>query len=64
MKHYLPILTFFLLIVGCSSTTQVQNTISNLSFDGKPVVVYTTADNSELRLSLTDKLNFKKLHSQ
>ena len=60
MKHYLPILTFFLLIVGCSSTTQVQNTISNLSFDGKPVVVYTTADNSELRLSLTDKLNFKK----
>ena len=60
MKHYLPILTLFLLIIGCSSTTQVQNTISNLSFDGKPVVVYTTADNSELRLSLTDKLNFKK----
>lgn len=60
MKHYLPILTLFLLIIGCSSTTQVQNTISNLSYDGKPVVVYTTADNSELRLSLTDKLNFKK----
>ena len=59
MKHYLTILSLFLLIVGCSSTTQVQNP-KNISYDGKTIMIYTTADKSELRLSLTDKLNFKK----
>jgi glucosylceramidase len=39
---------------------QVQTILSPASYDGKSVVVYTTADNSELKLSLTDKLSFKQ----
>lgn len=48
-----------------SCTQQKQNTVSvnteKYNVEGKKVIVYTTADSTNLRLTVTDTLNFKDL---
>ncbi|HEV2830682.1 MAG TPA: glycoside hydrolase family 30 protein [Hanamia sp.] len=49
------------LMAGCSS---IRNTVSStektISTDSKNIIVYTTADKTNLRLSITDTLQFKE----
>ena len=59
MKNFLSALTLFLLITSCSSSNETQNLSTQYSSDNKTVTIYTTADSSDLRLTLTDQLTFK-----
>ena len=62
-KILLPIL--FLLLASCTQQKQVVNNqatdTEKFKVEGKQVIVYTTADSTDLRLSLTDTLKFKEL---
>lgn len=64
MKKGLFIATATLLAVSCGQKT-MQSTVSSVSkpysTEGKTVTVYTTAENTDLRLSKTDNLTFKDL---
>lgn len=42
-----------------SNIEQVKSSAATFSTDGKKVIVYSTADSTNLRLSSTDTLNFK-----
>ncbi|MFZ1525275.1 MAG: glycoside hydrolase family 30 protein [Saprospiraceae bacterium] len=59
MKHIF--ITTILFIVTIVSAQTKRATGIYFSTNGKTVTVYTTADNSNLRLTQTDKLGFKKL---
>lgn len=59
MKIFLISLTLFSIIVGCSPKTEIQSSSQQFLTDGKVVTVYTSADSTNLRLTLTDKLTFK-----
>ncbi|MBE0538969.1 MAG: glycoside hydrolase family 30 protein [Ignavibacterium sp.] len=60
MKKYFLLPIVFLFLIGCSSSKQVNSLLPFSVPEGKHVVVYTTANNTELRLSSTDNLIFKK----
>lgn len=60
MKKYLTVFFAFLFLISCSSTNQFQNSVNKFNTDGKNVTVYTTADSSDLRLTITDNVSFKK----
>lgn len=51
-----------ILLAACTSKQEKskETVSSNFSTDGKKVIVYTTADSSNLRLSITDTLSFKE----
>ncbi|NQV15062.1 glycoside hydrolase family 30 protein [bacterium] len=59
MKQVGVILGFYLLLIGCTPVTQKQPDIQAFSTDGKQVQVYTTAENTELRLSPTAERVFE-----
>jgi glucosylceramidase len=58
-KYLLPQITL-LFLIGCSSINQVNNSNPFSNYQGKHALVYTTANNTELRLTLTDDLIFKR----
>ena len=60
MKKYLTVFFAFLFLISCSSTNQFQNSVNKFNTDGKNITVYTTADSSDLRLTITDNVSFKK----
>ncbi|HEY9341584.1 MAG TPA: glycosyl hydrolase, partial [Hanamia sp.] len=52
---------FILLLGGCSGTrNMVSSSEKTISTDAKNIIVYTTADKTNLRLSITDTLQFKE----
>jgi glucosylceramidase len=53
------ILTLTLLLIGCTMNEKNQKKGSKFSVNGKEVIVFTTANNTDLRLSLTDKMVFE-----
>jgi glucosylceramidase len=55
------LLHFLCLNSYCYAQKSIINSAKNFSAKNKTVTVYTTADSSSLRLSLTDKLTFKEL---
>lgn len=58
MKKNLSTIALFFLMISCSSTNELQNSSIQFSSTGKTVTVYTTADSTDLRLTLTDNLTF------
>jgi glucosylceramidase len=51
---------FILLLAGCNTTRNVASSSEKtVSTDVKNIIVYTTADKTNLRLSITDTLQFK-----
>src|SRR5450631_844177 len=49
---------------ACNQPTEKTNSsapVQSFSTEGKKVIVYTTADSTNLRLSITDTLSFKDL---
>lgn len=60
MKKYLTSLLLLQLIIGCSASHQISDSLQLSPLDGMSVTVYTTAQNTEMRLELTDSLEFKK----
>jgi len=61
MKKVLIVLVASIFIMGCNqnNVAGVADTAdSSFTVDGKNVIVYTTADSTSYRLSLTDTLNF------
>ena len=60
MKKILSSIILFLLIQGCSSIRDSLNASKPFSVEGKQVTIYTTADSTDLRLTLSDKLTFQK----
>jgi len=65
MKKFTFLTTSLLILVSCSQlkpTVNNSSTVSNkFSVEGKNVIVYTTADSTNLRLTATDTLSFKEL---
>jgi len=59
MKNYLLTLAALLLIIGCSTSQQTTTISTTHKLERKTVTVYTSADSTNLRLTLTDKLTFK-----
>ena len=65
MKRNILPPVLILLLVSCTQQKQVANIqpadSEKFIVEGKQVIVYTTADSTNLRLSLTDTLKFKEL---
>lgn len=65
MKKYNLLLISLLLLISCSQNSQLPKTASSsvekFKVEGKQVIVYTTADSTNFRLTVTDTLNFKEL---
>ena len=65
MKKYLLLSTSFLLLISCRQQKQMASTETTSSekfkVEGKQVIVYTTADSTNYRLTVTDTLKFIKL---
>jgi glucosylceramidase len=65
MKKYSLFSASLILIISCNHQKQVTDTESALSekfkVEGKKVIVYTTADSTNYRLTVTDTLKFKEL---
>jgi glucosylceramidase len=60
MKSIFFALFLVVLFGGCASTAKVKSDKSDLfSTDGKTITVFTTAENSNLRITATDTLRFK-----
>lgn len=60
MKTFLTTLSFFALLLGCSTSSKVSDLLSQKNFTGTKVKVYTTASNTDFRLAVTDNLEFKE----
>lgn len=58
-KNNFMILMLSLLILRCSNSIEEHAAKPNFSIEGKEVIIYTTAANTDLRLSLTDKKSFE-----
>jgi len=52
-------LLFFVIITACSKTKTVERTVPQFSTEGRNVAVYTTAENSTNKLTLTSINDFK-----
>jgi glucosylceramidase len=65
MKKYILLSAGFLLMFSCNPQKQQVNNESQpqnrFSIEGKNVIVYTTADSTNFRLTVTDTLKFKEL---
>jgi glucosylceramidase len=65
MNKYSLFSASLILLISCNHQKQIADTESALSekFDveGKKVIVYTTADSTNYRLTVTDTLKFKEL---
>lgn len=65
MKNYIFLSTCLVLFISCDQKKQTPGTIEPLAekfkVEGKQVVVYTTADSTNYRLTVTDTLKFKEL---
>ena len=65
MKKYILLSTSFLLLISCSQQKQVPSTelpvTEKFKVEGKHIIVYTTADSTNYRLTVTDTLKFKEL---
>lgn len=60
MKKHLSILFLLQLIIGCSTSHNISDSLQLSSLDGVFAIVYTTAQNTDMRLRITDSLEFKK----
>jgi glucosylceramidase len=64
MRHTLLLISF-LILVACNQQKQTANPESSVpekfKVEGKQVIVYTTADSTNYRLTVTDTLKFKEL---
>lgn len=60
MKTYLTTLSILAMLLGCSTSSRVNNAISPKNVIGEKVKVYTTAANTDFRLAVTDNLEFKQ----
>ena len=60
MKTFLAALSLFALLLGCSTSSRVSDSISQKKFTGTKVKVYTTASSTVFRLAITDNLEFKE----
>jgi glucosylceramidase len=58
-KKEIMILVLILLFLKCSERTENHSVKQKFSIEGKDVLIYTTADSTNLRLSLTDKKLFE-----
>ena len=58
MKKLITVVIIFLLGLGCSSTKENLKISIPFTIEGRKVTVYTTADSTNLRLTLTDTLSF------
>ncbi|MFA7289410.1 MAG: glycoside hydrolase family 30 protein [Melioribacteraceae bacterium] len=56
--HYLVLIAA--LLAGCTSQRESLSSIEKFSTKGKKITVYTTAEDTDLRLSRTDELSFKE----
>jgi len=66
MKNTLLLIITLLLFSCNQKKPQIitgSDTVKNFTTDGKNIIVYTTADSTDLKLSQTDKLQFKKLET-
>jgi glucosylceramidase len=65
MKKYSLLLAALLFLLSCSRSRQISGTESSsagkFKIEGKQVIVYTTADSTNYRLTVTDTLKFKEL---
>ena len=65
MKKCTLLLTSFLFLTYCNRQNQTVSTVApvsgNFKTEGKQVIVYTTADSTKYRLTVTDTLKFKEL---
>jgi glucosylceramidase len=65
MKKYALLSASLLLLLSCNQNKQIAPTVSSLTekfkVEGKKVIVYTTADSTNLKLAVTDTLKFKEL---
>jgi len=65
MKKYIFVSASLLLLISCNQQKQPENKeiqpAAKFKVEGKNVIVYTTADSTNYRLTLTDTLNFKEL---
>ncbi|MCF8379698.1 MAG: glycosyl hydrolase [Bacteroidales bacterium] len=57
-SSFLACLALVFFFTGCSTKTENESVISVFSTEGKEVLIYTTAENTDLRLSLSDKKSF------
>ena len=58
MKTFLTALSLFALLLGCSTSSNFSDSVSPKNFTGTKVKVYTTASNTDLRLTITNNLEF------
>jgi glucosylceramidase len=65
MKKYILLSTSLLLLISCVQNKQPVNKelhpADKFKIEGKHVIVYTTADSTNYRLTITDTLKFKEL---
>jgi glucosylceramidase len=65
MKKYFVLLTILYLVISCAqqppAITPESPVSAKYKAEGKSVIVYTTADSTKLRLTVTDTLKFKEL---
>jgi len=65
MKKYALLPFCLLFLIACTQQKQHvkgdSSPLNKFKVEGKEVIVYTTADSTDLRLSVTDKLKFKAL---
>lgn len=59
MKKYIISLLTIIMFVSCSSSNQSTNSVTNISVKGKTATVYTTAPDTDLRLTKTGTVEFK-----
>ena len=65
MRNYILLSISLLLIISCSRQKQIADAqatgTEKFKVEGKQIIVYTTADSTNFRLSVTDTLKFKEL---
>ncbi len=65
MKKYSLLSAILIFLISCSQQKPVANSdpasAEKFNVDGKQVIVYTTADSTNYRLTVTDTLTFKEL---
>jgi glucosylceramidase len=65
MNKYILLSTSVLLLISCSQQKQTPSTelpvTEKFKVEGKHIIVYTTADSTNYRLTVTDTLKFKEL---
>ena len=59
MKTFLTTLSLFAILFGCSSSSQINDSLPPYSINSE-VKLYTTASNTDHRLTLTENLKFKE----